>query len=287
MVRPMTDALATWVDGQAANSLPLPDRGLEFGDGLYETLAVREGGLRLLDRHLARLQEGCRRLAIDAPARATLVAELRRAAAVPGAGLVKLVLTRGAGGTGYVADAVTPRRIVQAFLPRIRAPEWATQGVAVRRCRLRLAEQPALAGLKHLNRLEQVLARREWADPAIAEGLTSDVHGYVVCGTMTNVFAVYADSIVTPELARCGVAGVVRAQALDWLAEAGHRVVVRDLRDAELDAAREIFLTNAVIGAWPVRALDGRTYEPGPVCRELQQRLARAWESAEAGVCAS
>lgn len=263
-----------WIDGRpVAGAAPL-DRGLEFGDGLFETIAVVAGRPRLVERHLARLAAGCGRLGIAPPDAAALAGEVAAAAAVPDAGLVKVVVTRGTGGTGYAAVATPPRRYVLAAAARARPAAWWTDGVAVRRCALRLSEQPALAGLKHLNRLEQVLARREWADPAIAEGLLSDSHGRVVCGTMTNVFLAIGPRLVTPAVTRCGVAGVMRGAVLDALAGEGAAVEVRDVAWDEVAGASEAFLTNALVGAWPVRALDGRSLAPGPWARRVQALVA-------------
>jgi len=159
------------------------------------------------------------------------------------------------------------RRWLAALSPRARPARYAIEGVAVRTLATRLAEQPLLAGLKHLNRLEQVLARRELVDPAIGEGLMLDVSGRVVCGTMSNVYAVIGGRIVTPSLGRAGVAGVVRAALLDAWREEGVEAEIRDLEPAELIADSELFLSNALIGIWPIADLDGRRYAPGPVAR--------------------
>jgi 4-amino-4-deoxychorismate lyase len=257
-----------WLDGAPLEGPVGLDRGLEFGDGLFETIAVRDNRARLLARHLARLAEGCERLGLARQDPAQLKAEITRAARIPGVGVLKLILTRGAGGRGYLADPGAPvRRWLAALSPRARPARYAIEGVAMRTLATRLAEQPLLAGLKHLNRLEQVLARRELVDPAIGEGLMLDVSGRVVCGTMSNVYAVIEERIVTPSLGRAGVAGVVRAALLDaWRAE-GVEVEIRDLQPAELAAASELFLSNALIGIWPVADLDGRRYAPGPVAR--------------------
>lgn len=157
-------------------------------------------------------------------------------------------------------------------LPEIGAAPYRT-GLRLRWCRLRLARQPALAGLKHLNRLEQVLARSEWRDPRIDEGLCLDTGGNVVCATTANLFVVRGGVLATPALDQCGVAGVARAFLL---ARARRRwpVQVRALRPAELLAADELFLCNAVRGVMPVRALGERRWQPGPVTAALGYTLA-------------
>jgi 4-amino-4-deoxychorismate lyase len=262
-----------WLDGQPVDGGAGLDRAMEFGDGLFETIAVRDNRPRLLPRHLERLADGCARLGIPAPDQPLLKAEIARAARIPGVGVLKLIVSRGAGGRGYATDPEAPcRRWLAALSSRARPARNAIDGVAVRTLATRLAEQPLLAGLKHLNRLEQVLARRELADPGIGEGLMLDTAGRVVCGTMSNVYAVLDGEIVTPSLERAGVAGVVRAALLDAWREEGTPVVVRDLDSGELARASEMFLSNALIGVWPVASLDGHRYLPGPVARR-----ASAW----------
>ena len=156
--------MQAWVNGQPAESLALADRGLAYGDGLFETIKVQGGRAVLLERHLARLQDGCQRLKIpcDMP---TLRGELLEYMQQLGDGVCKLILTRGVGQRGYgLPDPCVPQRILQASA----VPQWPAahqqQGIQLFACQLRLSEQPLLAGLKHLNRLEQVLARAEWSD---------------------------------------------------------------------------------------------------------------------------
>jgi 4-amino-4-deoxychorismate lyase len=261
-----------WRDGVPLAAEARLDRGVEFGDGLFETIAVVLARPRLLDRHLERLADGCARLGIEMPARDALVTELTAAARLPDTGLLKLIVTRGVGGTGYAAEsAIRPRRWLQASPARPRPATYASDGVAVRLLATRLAEQPLLAGLKHLNRLEQVLARRELDDgPAVAEGLMLDVRGRLVCGTMTNVFLVIDNHLVTPSLHRAGVAGVMRAALIAAWRSAGTAVEVRDIAPTELDTASEVFLSNALIGVWPVAALGPRTLAPGRFARQAQ-----------------
>ena len=257
-----------WLDGAPVAAPVGLDRGLEFGDGLFETIAVRDNRSRLLARHLARLALGCERLGLAPQDAAQLKAEITRAARIPGVGVLKLIVTRGDGGRGYSSDPLAPcRRWLAALSPRARPARYAIEGVAVRTLATRLAEQPLLAGLKHLNRLEQVLARRELTDPAVAEGLMLDHSGRVVCGTMSNVYAVIDGRVVTPSLERAGVAGVVRAALIDAWREQGTAVEVRDVLPEELARASELFLSNALIGVWPIASLDGRPYAPGPVGR--------------------
>lgn len=233
------------------------DRGLQYGDGLFETIAVRDGRARFLDRHLARLQAGAARLAIPLPAAGEL--RERLAPACPaGQGVLKLIVTRGTGERGYRPPrTVQPTCIVAAFPWPEFAPSHWSAGIRLRRCRTRLGRNAALAGIKHLNRLEQVLARAEWDDAAVAEGLMMDDRDMAVGGTQCNLFARVAGRWVTPSLAECGVAGVMRGVFRDWAAEQGDPVIERELPAADLADASAMLLTNALIGAWPVREYAG------------------------------
>lgn len=262
--------MPSWVNGAPGEQLSLRDRGLAYGDGLFETLAVRGGCIPLLARHLARLAEGCRRLAIPLDL-ALMESELQAFAGQLGEGVAKLIVTRGEGQRGYAPpQPCQPLRILQAApLPQYPAAH-AEQGVRLFPCVTRLAEQPLLAGLKHLNRLEQVLARAEWQDAEHAEGLMCDASGRVIEGVYSNLFLVRGGALLTAELSRCGVAGVMRAELLEQARALGLSVEVRDISYDELLAADEVLLCNSLYGIWPVRALQAQHWPVGPLTRKLQ-----------------
>jgi 4-amino-4-deoxychorismate lyase len=264
------------VNGRAAAEVSVLERGLHYGDGLFETLACVGGEPRFLRRHLRRLASGCVRLGlrpIDIPALGNEVRELARGSR---RAIIKVLVTRGAAlARGYAASGrEVPTRITLRYPWPEEDPAFAQQGVRVRIAATRLGENPALAGLKHCNRLEQVLARREWVDPGITEALMLSSSGALISGTMTNVFLVEDSRLLTPRLDRCGVAGIMRAVVLEEAAAAGIAVAECLLGAEDLTSAREVFLTNALAGLWPVRELAGVSLAPGPVTRQLQARLA-------------
>ncbi|SDG28845.1 aminodeoxychorismate lyase [Phytopseudomonas seleniipraecipitans] len=261
--------MLSWVDGRPATSLSLGDRGLAYGDGLFETIAVRGGQPVLLDRHLARVGAGCKRLLINLDS-AQLRGELLAFCAELQQGVAKLIVTRGDGQRGYAPSAGAPRRILQAGVMPAHPPQHAERGVHLFSCQARLAEQPLLAGLKHLNRLEQVLARAEWQDAEHAEGLMRDVSGRVIEGVFSNLFMVRDGMLSTPDLSRCGVAGVMRAELLEQAQSLGIICQVRDIELDELLTADEVFVCNSLYGIWPVRELQGRHWSVGPLTRKLQ-----------------
>ncbi|WP_137817843.1 aminodeoxychorismate lyase [Pseudomonas sp. 2FG] len=262
--------MSSWIDGRPAETLPVKDRGLAYGDGLFETIAVKHGRPQLLERHLARLSEGCARLAIPCD-EGLIRTELLAFSAVLGEGVAKLILTRGDGVRGYAPpQAAHSRRILQGSSAPAYPTVNAEQGVRLFPCATRLAEQPLLAGLKHLNRLEQVLARAEWQDLEHAEGLMLDVSGRVIEGVYSNLFLVKDGVLLTPDLSRSGVAGVMRAELLSQAERLALPVAVREISTVELLEADEVFLCNSLYGVWPVRALQGHDWLVGPLTRKLQ-----------------
>ena len=262
--------MRSWVDGQPADAVPLKDRGLAYGDGLFETLAVKAGQPVLLDRHLQRLDEGCRRLALVAD-QALIRDELLAYAAALGDGVLKLILTRGDSLRGYGINAGAPvRRILQGSPPATYPPAHGSSGVRLFPCVTRLSEQPLLAGLKHLNRLEQVLARAEWQDADHAEGLMLDMSGRVIEGVFSNLFLVDNGQLLTADLSRCGVAGVMRAELLARAEALGVVTTVTDISLAQLQRADEVFVCNSVYGIWPVLGCGPMSWSAGPLTRKLQ-----------------
>lgn len=259
-----------WLNGQPLDPGLQRDRGLAYGDGLFETIAVRRAQPRLLDRHLQRLTTGCQRLRIPCDI-AQLDAEIRAYAALLGEGVAKLLLTRGDGLRGYAppADPEVRRLLLGSPTPAY-PPAHATEGIALYPCTTRLATQPLLAGLKHLNRLEQVLARGEWTSTDYAEGLMLDQDGRPIEGVFSNLFLVCAGRLQTPALDHCGVAGVLRGLLLDLAAQAGIQSEVRPLALDDLLGADEVFLCNSQYGIWPVRRYAAANWSVGPVTRKLQ-----------------
>jgi 4-amino-4-deoxychorismate lyase len=265
------------VNGVESSAISVDDRGLQYGDGLFETMSAQDGRVRHFERHMERLAEGGRRLGLPVPDPNLVAAECERALAGLGAGSVKLMVTRGPGPRSYrpPADPAVTRIVVSSAPKPRNDPE---EGIVVRLCDTPLGLNPRLAGIKHLNRLEQVLACAEWDDPAIAEGLMSSVDGRIVCATAANVFLVREGRLLTPAIRDCGVAGVMRGVVLAAAREAGIDSEILDVRLMDFSAADEVFLTNAITGVRPVGEILGlrRYAAPGDVTRILLERTARA-----------
>jgi 4-amino-4-deoxychorismate lyase len=226
---------------------------------------------------MQRLAVGCQALGLPPPDVHQLRDEVEAAAGAAAQSVAKIVLTRGAGVRGYrPTGEAMPTRIVQGLAWPVQPEGAARHGVVVRWCAMRLARQPRLAGLKHLNRLEQILARAEWQDD-YAEGLMCDTEGLVIEGTMSNLFIVRQGTLITPDLSQSGVAGVVRGAILDEAHRLGLSHVVQAVSPVMVEQADEVFLTNSLIGIWPVARLEARQYEvAGKITQTLQAALQRA-----------
>lgn len=255
------------INGNPGTHVDAGDRGFTLGDGLFETIAIRGGRPRFWRAHYERLQKGCQRLALPTPDAETLHDEIERVCGGRASGMVRLTLSRGVGPRGYAPpDDPSPTRVV-AFHP---GGPPAERPLTLRWCDMRLGLQPELAGLKHLNRLEQVLARSEWQDPGIDEGIMQSVDGRVIECVTANIFLVREGELVTPALSDCGVAGVVRAKVLEAAADLGVETDVRDIGPGEVATADELFITNSSRGVAAVGILGDRAFTaPGRLTRQL------------------
>lgn len=264
------------VNGQATTGIPINDRGLAYGDGLFETIKIVSRIPQFLDQHLRRLEQGCRKLEIELDT-SLLKAELDQLLDQwpESSGVLKITVTREFGGRGYRYTKPSGGNRYLQLQPFDEAgiQRW-RGGVKLRICHHRLPLNPPLAGLKHLNRLDNVMARAEWSDDAFDEGLMLDARGRVVEGTLSNFFLVLEDTLVTPNLHACGVAGVIRQFVRDKLAPAqGRAVIVRDVDAVELERCSEWFICNSLIGICPVLAIDDLKRPPGAVTASLQKAL--------------
>lgn len=260
-----------WVNGVEGGSLLPSDRGLAYGDGLFETLRVENRRAVFAEAHFSRLSASAAALGI--PLRqAELLADFSRfLLSCPASCVAKIVLTRGSSGRGYLPNEEAPPTVIFSAHPLPSYPEsFQSDGVVADISGLRLGLQPMLAGHKHLNRLEQVMLRREQAMLSADEMLVCDLDGHVVEGVSSNVFLVRNGELATPLIDQAGIRGVMRGQIIAQAGQMGINVTEsRYAADAFL-SADEVFFCNSVNGIWPVRRLPGRQWQPGPVTRQLQ-----------------
>lgn len=262
------------VNGAVSDTVPVIDRGFAYGDGVFRTLQARNGRPLAWRYQFRRLQHDCSAIGIACPSEAVLRSEIARVAENERTCAVKIMVTRGPGQRGYALprEVQSSRIVMSAPLPAYPA-SWSESGIRARICGLRPGFQPALAGIKHLNRLENVLARREWQDPDIAEGLLLDADSNVIGGTMTNLFVVRNDALATPDLRRCGVLGATRDRIIACAAAQGVVCTVSDVPVDEALQADELLVTNSLIGVWQVCELADRKWPPGAMVRTIRRWL--------------
>lgn len=265
----MTDTL---IDGIETDQIPADDRGLLYGDHLFETIAFHRGTAPLWDRHWQRLERDSRRLGLPLPDPDLLGEECRRMADRIASCVIRVTLTRGSGGRAYQPPASPrPRRIVQRRDWPGNLGAQREHGLAAITSSIRLASGSALAGMKHGNRLEQVLAAREAHEAGVDEALVQDASGWLVEGVSSNVVVVIDGQALAPLTDKAGVAGV----GLGWLADRPDvDIEMTRLASTEIGRAEEVMVINSVAGIRPIIWLDGRRLSAGPTCRQWQ----RLWQ---------
>ena len=246
------------------------DRGLAYGDGVFETLLVHAGQPVWWREHWERLVRGAQVLGLPVPDQMQVRRECEGLLAdAPARAVLKIILTRGSGGRGYALPEAPAATVIVSVHP---APAVWDEPLTLRWCKTTCAIQPLLAGIKHLNRLEQVLARAEWQDPKIADGVMCDSEARVICATSANLFALIGGRWQTPAVGRCGIAGIARG----WVLANVQASAEADLSAAEVSHADALFLCNAVRGILPVRRLGMREWPGQDAVAPLLRQLAQA-----------
>lgn len=256
------------VNGESGNLISSLDRGLLYGDGVFETIAVKHGQAQYYQAHITRLLNGCKILGIANVDLNLLTNEVEHLIAADEQCIVKIIITRGIGSRGYKPTLTSPSRILQKFSWPEFPPSYTEIGVDVTICDFRLARQSRLAKIKHLNRLEQVLARSEWGDE-YQEGLVCDTDDRVIEATSSNVFFVINDALVTPAIDSCGVAGIFREQIINYCRSQNIELLIRHVALDELQNLQAMFLCNSVSGIWPVKRINQRVLHKTAIIDKL------------------
>jgi len=260
-------------NGESVSRAIASDRALLYGDGIFTSIAVNQGQSLFLEQHLSRLTSDAKKLKIDNIPLSNIKSEIQALAKQQGKGIIRVTLSRSSGERGYHCATAQP---VYWFI----VSEWPEHiekcredGIKVRICDYQLSRNSRLAGIKHCNRLEQVMARNEWSDDSIQEGLVFDTMHNVIEGTMSNLFLIKNNELFTPDLTFAGVNGIIRQQIIQIAEVKNIPTHIGDISSEQLFAADEIFLTNAVIGIWPVTRLEQQRYSEIRLTRLLQQEL--------------
>ena len=250
-------AIKNLINGKFVDELVAHDRGLHYGDGLFETITVENMQLLCWDEHLKRLERGCIKLNIAVPDKNLLKNEVSALINTESQGIIKIIISRGQGGRGYkILENIAPTRIISLYPWSYQYDQNSSSGVKTRICKYRYAKNPLLAGIKHLNRLEQILARSEWNDDSIAEGIVMDSENYIIEGTMSNIFCIIGKTLYTPDLSACGIEGIVRGKIIELASNLKFNVEIKKMSLGFLMNAEEIFMCNSIIGVWPVNIID-------------------------------
>ena len=274
------------LNGERKQYIEISDRGFQYGDGLFETIEVQNGTPLFFEQHLQRLYKGCQRLLISAPDKEILSKEAYQLSKGSPRAVLKIMITRGSGGRGYrQPDKQFPSRLLSLHPFPEYPKSFSQQGIVAKFCHYRLGLTPSLAGIKHMNRLEQVLARAEWNLPDIQEGLVMDINDSVIEGTMSNLFIVKNNQLYTPLIDQCGVEGIIRNMLIVMATENNIQVTETKISKKDVLLADEVFMTNSVIGIWPVRQLDQQLFSVGSMTKKLQYLFSECREKEVEGVC--
>lgn len=273
------------INGQDSNKIAISDRGLNYGDGVFETIAVYNSIPIFWQQHFNRLHTSCHKLGIHPPEFVPLIEEskqlIKQSSGRDGInrikGILKIIITRGEGTRGYKPQYnLQSTRVINYFPWPKDIEQRAIAGIKVFLCQTPLAKQPYLAGIKHLNRLEQVLASMEWDGQLFSEGLMFDTDGYLISGTKSNVFLISSGKIITPNIAESGIDGIIRQQVLLMATELQLELEIKHLTKTDLLNADEVFVTNSITGIWPV--LNWNPNKRWPITRLLQHGLQQRME---------
>jgi len=264
------------VNGELTKSLSVNDRGFNYGQGVFETIAVVNKKLIFWAEHYKRLVLGCNVLAITVPVESELKKDITRLideSCNQDAFVIKIIITRGDGERGY-KDPVKKNTNIVLILsnyPNYNKKNWC-DGISVKLCKTKLSRQSQLAGIKHLNRLEQVLARQEW-DDEFQEGLMFDELGNLIEGVMSNAFIIENETVITPFIENSGVKGVMRQIVMELCESSGITYKEDDVSLERLLSADELFLTNSLIGIWPVKNVENKVYQVGKITKKITSDL--------------
>ncbi|MFT6927194.1 MAG: 4-amino-4-deoxychorismate lyase [Psychromonas sp.] len=271
------------INGIESTSIAADDRGLAYGDGLFSTIKVERGIVQLWDYHLQRLQLGAEKLFFPDVEWLLLAEELHclaKSVSEQPFAVIKVILTRGSGGRGYsVQGCSSPQRILSVHPYPAFYQQWQRDGLKVIQCRQKLAINTQLAGLKTLNRLEQVLIKHELEAQHAFEGIVCDNDGYVIEACSANVFIHLNNRWVTPKLDGCGVTGVKRRQIMELSAKAGQPIKEMKITTDDLLKAQAVCLSNALMGIVAVIQYQSHCYPKSGFC--LVQQLQSLVEQRE------
>ncbi|PKG81783.1 aminodeoxychorismate lyase [Colwellia sp. 75C3] len=245
------------VNGQQQTDITITDRGLAYGDGIFTTAKIVKGKVILLDKHIERLVYGCQRLKIQAPSRQRLMEQLQSAAKDFPLAVVKVMITAGSGGRGYsrvgLSDNATNLIIMVSDFPN-HYQVLAHRGINLGDSKQQIATSSMLGGIKHLNRLEQVLLRAELDERIEDDLIVTNCQGNVIEATSSNLFYWFNEQLCTPDVSTSGVDGIIRQTII----AKSPQVKVCKTKLGDLKQAQAMFICNSLMGIMPVKKYNNR-----------------------------
>lgn len=261
-----------WINGKPQADISARDRAVQFGDGCFTTARIHSGRVMMFGAHIERLKAACARLLITDVNWSALEDEMRTAASARAEGVLKVIITRGEGGRGYSpAGCGAPLRLIALADYPVQYHHFRQTGVRLALSDVRLSRNPLLAGIKHLNRLEQVLIRAALDQTGADEAVVLDTDGMLVECCAANLFWRKGETLFTPDLRLSGVNGIQRQAVILTLRAKG--VTIREVEQpfSTLADAEEVFITNALMPVLPVRQIDTWHYPSRHLFDQLPQ----------------
>ena len=260
-------------NGELITSDVATDRALLYGDGVFTTLVIKDGKGLFIEEHFQRLLKDCHQLKINNPPLNDIKNSFASIIKNINQGIVRISVSRSSGERGYLCVNPIPVFWISTSQWPAHIETFRASGINVRYCQQRLSQNSTLAGIKHCNRLEQVLARNEWQSDDYQEGLMLDTADQVIEGTMSNLFLVKNNQLITPNLTLSGVEGIMRQKIIEIAKFENIDVKVTTILVDDLNAADAAFVTNSVIGIWPINRIDNHCFVQNPLIKKLQQSL--------------
>ena len=262
------------INGKVFDQIEVFDRALHYGDGVFETIAIQDGKVLCFDEHLNRLEKGCKKIKIPVQDKTIIKNEILSLTENTDRAVVKIIITRGQGGRGYkIPDNIESTRIISLFPWPDYSSELSIFGIKTKLCNYRYSNNPVLAGIKHLNRLEQILARAEWGDKKIIEGIVMNSDNYIIEGTMSNIFCILEKTLYTPDLSLCGIEGIVREKIINLADKLKFKIEIKKITLDFLLNAEEIFMCNSLIGIWPINSIDEKLFLEHKETQKIRNKL--------------
>ncbi|MCF2950391.1 aminodeoxychorismate lyase [Paraglaciecola aquimarina] len=245
------------VNGLYQTDIDIADRALQYGDGCFTTIALRNACLEFYDSHIQRLKLACEKLQISFLKWDELTRNvLSSVTDIDQDMVVKIIISRGVGGRGYSSQGCNnPSYIITHHSMPAHYHEWQKQGIELIESPIKLAKQPLLAGIKHLNRLEQVLIKQQLITTNYPDALVCDTEGSLIETSIGNVFWKKGNQWFTPDMQYCGVEGVMRNQVICLLESKHIKVHVVQQALADLANIQEMFICNSLMQIVPVTKL--------------------------------